>query len=192
MRIAYLLCVGLIVTAISNAAFADEKESKKVPPVLNFKMKGLDGKEVDLSKYQGRVVLFVNVASYCGYTRQYKGLQALYEKHSQDGLVIIGVPANEFGQQEPGSDKEIAEFCDSKYGVKFQLLSKVVVNGDGICPLYKFLTSKNTNPNFAGPIGWNFEKFLIGRNGEVVGRYESKVEPDDADFVKAIERELKK
>jgi len=124
-------------------AHAEKKGDKKVPPVLNFKMKSLDGKDVDLSKYQGKVIMFVNVASKCGYTKQYKELQAIYKKYEKEGFVIIGVPANEFGKQEPGTDEEIAEFCSSKYNVTFPLLSKVVVKGKGIAPLYEKLTSDN-------------------------------------------------
>src|SRR2546426_12570973 len=109
-------------------------------------MKGIDGKEVDLAKYKGKVVLFVNVASECGYTKQYKTLQALHDKYAKDGLAIVGVPANEFGGQEPGTNEQIAEFCSTKYNVKFDMLAKVVVKGDGICPLYKHLTAKETDP----------------------------------------------
>jgi glutathione peroxidase len=154
------LALALLIAAPSARPAEKEKgEKKMVPPVLAFKMKSLDGKEVDLAKYHGKVVLFVNVASQCGLTPQYKGLQALHDKYAARGLVIIGVPANEFGKQEPGTDAEISQFCTSNYGVKFDMLSKVVVKGDGICPLYKFLTSKETNPKFAGEIKWNFTKF---------------------------------
>jgi len=165
---------------------------KEVPPVLNFKMKGIDGKQVDLSKYQGKVVLFVNVASKCGYTPQYKGLEKLHEKYADQGLVIIGVPANQFGSQEPGTDAQIAKFCKTKYDVKFPMLSKVVVKGEGITPLYEYLTSKKTDPKFGGAIKWNFTKFLVGRNGEVVGRFEPKVKPESEEMTGAIEAELKK
>ena len=177
-------------------ALADEKKEwkgdKKVAPALNFTMKDIDGKDVELSKYQGKVVLFVNVASQCGLTPQYEALQKLHEKYGKEGLVIIGVPANEFGRQEPGANAEIKEFCSSKYGVKFAMMSKMVVKGNGICPLYRFLTSKETNPKFAGPITWNFEKFLVGRNGEVVSRFEPRVEPENDKVTTAIEAELKK
>ena len=166
------------------------KPEKKVTGALNFTMKGIDGKPVDLSQYKGKVVLIVNVASECGYTKQYKGLQRLYDKHKNDGLVIVGVPANEFGRQEPGSDKEIAEFCSSKYNVTFPMLSKVVVKGEGITPLYKYLTSKETDPKFAGDIKWNFTKFLINRKGEIVNRFEPKVTPEA--LTPAVEAELKK
>jgi glutathione peroxidase len=168
-------------------------DGKKAASALGFTMKTIDGKEVSLGdKYKGKVVLFVNVASKCGLTPQYKDLEALHEKYADKGLCIVGVPANEFGKQEPGTDKEISEFCTSKYGVKFDMMSKVVVKGDGICPLYQFLTGKDSNPKYAGEIQWNFTKFLVGKNGEVVGRFEPRVKPTAADVVKAIETELAK
>jgi len=187
MRLAIVLSAALVCTA---TALADDKGDKKVGPALNFKMKGIDGKEVDLSQYQGKVVLYVNVASKCGLTPQYSGLQKLHDKYNKDGLVIIGVPANEFGEQEPGTDAEIKEFCTTNYGVKFPMLSKVVVKGEGTCPLYKFLTGKDAK--FPGDISWNFEKFLVGRNGEVASRFKPTVKPDDAKFIQALEAELKK
>ena len=162
-----------------------QAEDKKVDSVLNVKMKGIDGKEVDLSTYKGKVILFVNVASKCGYTPQYKGLQALHEKYNKDGLVIIGVPCNQFGKQEPGSDKEIAEFCETNYKVTFPLLSKVDVNGEAACPLYRTLTEQK-----GGKIKWNFTKFLIGKNGQIVERFEPKDTP--ASISTKIEAELKK
>lgn len=183
------LLAGLLALAPA-AARAESKGDKKVPSVLNYKMKGLDGKEVDLSKYQGKVVLFVNVASKCGLTPQYTGLQKLYDKYGKEGFVVIGVPANEFGSQEPGSDKEIAKFCTDKYNVTFPMLSKVVVKGDGIAPLYDHLTSKDKDPKFAGEIKWNFTKFLIGKNGEIVNRFEPRVDPEK--LTDAIEAELAK
>jgi glutathione peroxidase len=191
MRFVRVIAVLAFATA---PALADDKEKgdTKVAPVLNFKMKGIDGKDVELSKLQGKVVMFVNVASKCGLTPQYDALEKLHEKYSKDGLVIVGVPANEFGKQEPGTDAEIKEFCTSNYGVKFTMLSKVVVKGKGICPLYEFLTGKDTNPNFAGPIKWNFEKFIVGRSGEVIARFEPTVKPEEPKVVEAIEAELKK
>jgi glutathione peroxidase len=191
-RVFALLTGAVLLVGVAGLSRADDKGEPTVPPVLDFRMKDIAGKDVNLSQYEGKVVLLVNVASRCGYTPQYKGLQALYEKYTKDGLVVIGVPANEFGRQEPGTDTEIAEFCSSKYNVTFPMMSKVVVKGTGICPLYKFLTSKETNPKFAGDISWNFEKFLIARNGEVVNRFKSAVAPESAEFVKAIEEELKK
>jgi glutathione peroxidase len=190
MRILFGAAAALL---LGPALHAEGKaEKKKVPAVLNFKMKSLDGKEVDLSKYQGKVVLIVNVASECGFTKQYEGLQALYKKHAKDGLVILGVPANEFGAQEPGTDKEIAKFCKSNYGVTFPMLSKVVVKGKGICPLYKHLTSKDTNPKFGGDVKWNFTKFLVARDGTIVNRFEPAVAPESAKLTKAVQAELKK
>jgi glutathione peroxidase len=167
-------------------------DEKKVPAVLNFKMAGLDGKEVDLSRYAGKVVLIVNVASHCGFTPQYKGLEALHEKYAKEGLVVLGVPSNDFGRQEPGTSEEIAKFCDSKYHVKFDMLAKVPVKGEEQVPLYKYLTSKETNPKSAGPIKWNFTKFLIGRSGEIVARFESPVKPESEKVVTTIEAELAK
>jgi glutathione peroxidase len=178
-----LMSVGVLsLTAGVKAADA--------PAALNFKMKSIDGKEIDLAKYKGKVVLFVNVASECGYTPQYAGLQKLYATHEKDGLVVIGVPANEFGQQEPGSNAEIAQFCERNYKVTFPMLAKVVVQGKGVCPLYAYLTSKESG--FGGDVGWNFEKFLIGRDGKIAARFKSDVEPDADVFVKAIKTELEK
>jgi glutathione peroxidase len=184
------MCLAFAASALTGGA--GEKGGSKVPAVLNFKMTGLDGKEIDLAQFKGKVVLFVNVASECGYTPQYKPLQEIYARHAKDGLVIIGVPCNQFGRQEPGSSKEIAEFCKKNYGVTFPMLAKIDVNGNNACPLYKFLTAKETNPNFAGKIGWNFEKFLIGRKGEVVARFASDVDPEGETFLKAIRDELNK
>lgn len=187
-----LLASLLAVTAIVAVVHAAEKGDKKVPPVLNFTMTTLDGKPVELSRYQGKVILIVNVASKCGYTPQYKGLQALHDKYADKGLVVLGVPANEFGKQEPGSNADISDFCQKNYGVKFDMLAKVVVKGKDICPLYQYLTSKETNPTTGGDIKWNFTKFLIGRNGEVVARFEPKVAPESAECTQAIEKELAK
>src|SRR5438128_4895134 len=146
MRSVVSVLAGLLTL---SAIFADEKGDKKVPPVLNFKMKTLAGKEVDLSQYQGKPLLIVNVASRCGYTPQYEGLQALHEKYAKEGLVVLGVPSNDFGMQEPGTSEQIAQFCKSKYGVKFDLTEKVSVKeGEDQAPLYKYLTSKETDPKF--------------------------------------------
>jgi glutathione peroxidase len=177
---------------IASLAFADEKGDNKVPPVLNFKMKTLAGTEVDLSQYQGKPILIVNVASKCGYTPQYKGLQALHDKYAKEGLVVLGVPSNDFLQQEPGTSEEIAEFCQKNYGVKFDMLEKVVVKGPDKVPLYKYLTSKETDPKFGGEIKWNFTKFLIGRDGAIVARFEPGVKPESEKVTKAIEAELSK
>lgn len=193
MRVVVGLVAGMLLLAPVFVGAADKKKGdKKVAPALNFKMKGIDGKEVDLSKYQGKVVLIVNVASKCGNTPQYKGLQELYEKYGKEGFVILGVPANNFGKQEPGTNEEIAQFCSSKYHVTFPMLAKVSVKGEDKCPLYKYLTSKETDPKFGGEVPWNFEKFLIGRNGQVVDRFNHRVKPETEKVVKSIESELKK
>lgn len=186
------VAASLMLAVVSGIVSSEEKGARKVPAVLNFKMKKLTGGEVNLADYKGKVVLFVNVASECGLTPQYKELEALHEKYSDKGLAVIGVPANEFGGQEPGSDETIAKFCADKYSVKFDMLSKVVVKGEGICPLYKHLTSKDTDPKFSGDITWNFEKFLVGRNGEIVARFAPKVKPSSEEVIKAIETELAK
>jgi glutathione peroxidase len=165
-------------------------EGKKVSGPLSFTMKGIDGKDVDLSKYKGKVVVFVNVASQCGLTPQYKGLQQMHDKYAKDGLVIIGVPCNQFNKQEPGSDKEIAEFCTKEYNVTFPMLSKVQVNGDGACDLFKYLNSKKKNPKGEAKIDWNFTKFLINKKGEVAARFEPRSEPET--MIEVIEAELKK
>jgi glutathione peroxidase len=189
MRCIRLLMAASAVAILAGPAAADEKGDKKVGPALNFKMKGIDGKDVDLSQYQGKVVMFVNVASRCGLTPQYAGLEKLHEKYGPQGLVIVGVPANEFLQQEPGTDAEISQFCTNKYGVKFVMLSKVVVKGDGITPLYKYLTN-DAGEKFSGPITWNFEKFIVNRQGEVVARFAPRTAPEDPKMTSAIEAEL--
>ena len=159
------------------------------PQPLSGEVKKLDGTPVDLAKYKGKVVLIVNVASRCGYTPQYTGLQKLYYTYKDKGLVVLGFPANEFGGQEPGSDADIATFCSTKYGVTFDMFSKIIVKGPQKAPLYKTLTESATTP---GEVAWNFEKFLIGREGGIVGRYKSGVAPEDAKLITAIEAELGK
>jgi glutathione peroxidase len=191
-RVVVWLAGLLVVAAAVPQVRAEDKGVAKVTSPLQFKMTSLDGKTTDLAQYKGKVVLIVNVASKCGYTPQYKVLQELYAKHAKDGLVIVGVPANDFGKQEPGNNEEIATFCEKNYGVTFPMLAKVVVKGEDQCPLYRLLTSKDTNPKFAGAIRWNFEKFLIGRDGEVVARFNSDVDPASDAFQKAIRTELEK
>jgi glutathione peroxidase len=156
--------------------------------VYDFKMKDIDGKNVNLKKYKGKVVMIVNTASKCGYTPQYEGLEAIYKKYKDQDFVVLGFPANNFRGQEPGTDKEIKEFCTLKYDVTFPMFSKISVKGEDQHPLYKFLTEKETNPQFAGDITWNFNKFLIGKDGKVVARYETKIKPDDATVTAEIEK----
>ncbi len=164
--------------------------AKKDTSVLDFHVKDIDGKDVDLAKYKGKVLLIVNTASQCGLTPQYKELEELYEKNKDKGFEILAFPANEFGKQEPGSNEEIKEFCSTKYKVTFPLFSKIVVKGEGIDPLYEYLTSKETNPKFAGEIKWNFNKFLVNKKGEVIARFEPKVKPSTKEVTTAIEDAL--
>ena len=157
---------------------------------LGFVVKDIDGRDVDLRDYRGKVVLIVNVASRCGYTKQYAGLEALYEKYKDRGLVVVGFPANNFGGQEPGTEAEIKTFCTEKFGVTFPMMSKISVKGADKHPLYRYLTEPPTAGDFAGEIGWNFTKFLVDRDGRVLGRFNSKVEPDDQQLVNMIEKAL--
>lgn len=161
-----------------------------VAPALGFILKDIDGKPVNLARYQGNVVLAVNVASFCGNTPQYKSLQAMYEKYKEKGFVVLGFPANEFGKQEPGTNQEIKEFCTGKYNVTFPMFSKIVVKGEGQTPLYKFLTNKETNPKFGGDIEWNFAKFLINRKGEVVARFKAFTDPLKPEVAAQVEKQL--
>jgi glutathione peroxidase len=159
--------------------------------VLDFSMKSIDGKEVKLDAYRGKVLLLVNVASKCGYTPQYEGLQALYAKYADLGLVVMGFPANNFMGQEPGTDEEIKTFCQVKYKVLFPMFSKISVKGGDIHPLYRFLTSKETNPEFSGDISWNFNKFLVDRSGKVIARFDTREKPESDKIMQAIEQALK-
>jgi glutathione peroxidase len=163
---------------------------KKAKSVLDFHVKDIDGKDVELSGYKGKVLLIVNTASQCGHTHQYKDMEAIYEKYKDQGFEVLAFPANEFGGQEPGKNDDIKEFCTTKYKVTFPLFSKIVAKGKGIDPLYEFLTSRDTNPKFAGVIGWNFAKFLVNRKGEVIARFNPEVNPSTAPVTKAIETAL--
>ncbi len=162
-----------------------------VKSIHEITVKDIDGKSFKLDRYKGNVILIVNVASQCGYTPQYEGLQKLYEKYQSRGFVILGFPANNFGGQEPGSEAEIKEFCSSNYNVKFPMFSKVSAAGADIHPLYKYLTEKETNPQFAGKITWNFNKFLIDRTGKPLARFETSEKPESARIAQAIESALK-
>jgi glutathione peroxidase len=182
-----ILALGLIFS-YSNCA----KETEPLPQsIYSISVKTIDGKTMDLSAYKGKVVFIVNVASKCGFTHQYKGLETLYETYKDKGLIILGFPSNDFAWQEPGSDSEIATFCKSTYNVSFPMFSKVKTNGGNAHPLYKYLCGKSSNPDFSGRITWNFNKFLIDRNGKVIARFGSKDEPLDRDVIDAIEKALK-
>jgi glutathione peroxidase len=158
--------------------------------IHDFSAKTIDGKDKNLADYRGRVALIVNVASECGLTPQYSALEALHNAYAERGLSVLGFPANEFGAQEPGTDAQIKEFCTSRFGVQFDMFAKVKVKGPGIHPLFDFLTSSATNPTSPGEIKWNFNKFLVGKNGEILARFEPPVDPASADVKLAIEKAL--
>ena len=187
MRFAAVLVAAAAIFAASVSAQAEEKSKS----VLNHKMKSLDGQQVDLAKkYKGKVVLVVNVASQCGLTPHYEGLQALHEKLGKEGLAVAGFPCNQFGRQEPGTAQEIRQFCTDNYNVSFDMFDKVEVNGEGACKLYKQLTAIDSKPAGKGKVQWNFEKFLIGRDGQVVARFAPRTKPDDPKLLKAIKGAL--
>jgi len=152
--------------------------------IYTFKIKDIRGNEISLSKYKGSPLLIVNVASKCGYTYQYENLEKVYKKYKAKGLKVVGFPANNFGSQEPGSNEEIAKFCKLKYDVSFDMMSKISVKGADKHPLYKYLTEEASKK---GEVGWNFEKFLIDKNGNIVDRFESSVEPDSDKITKSLE-----
>lgn len=181
------LALGCLMTAPISA---NDGSSAKHTDALDFTAETIDGDTVNLHDYEGKVVLIVNVASKCGYTKQYAGLQDLYEKHADQGFVILGFPCNQFGRQEPGTNAEVKQFCTSKFGVTFPMMSKVKVNSAEAADLYKYLTSQSTEPRGKGPIKWNFEKFLIGRDGQIVNRFGSAVKPLDPELVDAVKRSL--
>lgn len=186
---------GLFVLTILGTAFvlyqhSGTSVSAKAASIYDFKMKDIDGKDVKLKQYKGNVLLVVNTASKCGYTPQYESLQATFDKYKGRGFYVLGFPANNFGGQEPGTAAEIKEFCTTKYKVTFPMFAKISVKGEDQDPLYAYLTSKETNPEFAGDISWNFNKFLIDRKGKIVARFTSKDKPDSEAVTQAIEKYL--
>jgi glutathione peroxidase len=158
--------------------------------VHDFTVKTITGSDKSLADYKGKVLLVVNVASACGLTPQYEGLEKLHEEYAAKGLAVLGFPANDFGAQEPGTEAEIQAFCTTKFGAKFDMFSKVAVKGDATAPLFGWLQGKETNPAFGGPIKWNFNKFLVGKDGKVIGRFEPQVEPLSPEVKGAIEKAL--
>ena len=189
-KVSAAIMILALAVVVCSSALAAEKEASDV---LELEMKAIDGKRVELAdKYDGKVVLVVNVASKCGLTPQYGGLQKLHEKYADQGLIVAGFPCNQFAGQEPGSETEISQFCKQNYGVSFDLFSKIEVNGEGQCELYERLTSEDAGAKFPGKIKWNFEKFLINRDGEVVARFDPPVKPESDEVVSAIEAELGK
>jgi glutathione peroxidase len=181
-----LLCAAITLLAAPGSSPAAPRS------IYDFTMKSIDGNPVNLGSYKGKVVLLVNVASKCGFTPQYAGLEKLYEKYKDRGFVIIGVPANNFAQQEPGTNEEIKTFCSRKYNVTFPMMAKVSVLGDDKTPLYVYLTDKSSDPKFAGDIKWNFTKFLFDREGKPAARFEPAVTPDSPEVAAAIEAALVK
>jgi len=197
-----MLKAGLVILIIAVAAAAAAaykygfilNPSPSAPPLeksfYDFTMKDIDGRDVKLDAYRGKVVMIVNVASKCGFTPQYEGLQALYEKNKDKGFVILGFPANNFLSQEPGTDAEIKEFCSTKYNVTFPMFAKISVKGKDQHPLYTFLTNKQSDPEFAGDVTWNFNKFLLDREGKVVARFGSQDTPESETVTAAVAKSL--
>jgi glutathione peroxidase len=185
------LFIGGLITAYGFVSASIPNAAPKAKSVLDFTVKNIDGKDVKLKTYKGNVLLIVNTASKCGYTPQYEGLQTIYDEYKSQGFAVLGFPANNFGGQEPGTASEIKEFCETKYKVKFPMFAKVSVKGTDQDELFRFLTSKETNPNFAGDISWNFNKFLVDRKGKVVARFSSKETPQSDAVKQAIEKYLK-
>lgn len=190
-KLIIIASIFLIVNLISASDKSlKTNEGKNMESVYEFSVKDINGKDVSLSDFKGKVLLIVNVASKCGYTRQYSGLQKIYDKYKEQGFEILAFPCNDFGGQEPGTNEEIAEFCSTNFNVTFPLFDKIKVLGEDKNPLYKMLTN-NSNVE-KGDINWNFEKFLISKEGEVIARYKSSVEPESDAVAKAIEQELNK
>jgi glutathione peroxidase len=174
----YLLTIAIVAMFSSFTLKGD-------PTIHAFKVKSIEGGVIDFSKFKGKKILVVNTASKCGYTPQYEALEKVYEEY-KDKLVIVGFPANNFKEQEPGSDTEISEFCKARYGVKFPLASKVSVKGDDTAPIYKWLTTKTENGVLDATIAWNFNKFLLDENGKMIAYFPSKVTPDSEEILKYL------
>ena len=177
----YLLVGAIVIMATSLFAGSG---------LYSFTLNSIDGKPAPLADYKGKIVLIVNVASQCGYTPQYSALEAIFEKYKDQGFVVLGFPANNFGAQEPGTNEEIKSFCSRKYSVTFPMYAKISVKGADKAPLYQYLTEQ-TGPAIAGDIKWNFTKFLVDRNGNVVQRFEPAITPDSKELTAAIEKQLK-
>ncbi len=189
-RVTLSFAAALILIMSAAAVGNINPTATEMAGVFEFTMKSLDGESVDLERYRGTIVLIVNVASECGYTYQYEGLQNLHEKYADQGLAVLGFPSNDFGRQEPGSAAEIQDFCERNFGVEFDMFAKIVVRGPNKVPLYDYLTSSATNSESPGEVEWNFEKFLIGRDGEIIGRFRSAVEPESRQITRAIDSAL--
>ena len=192
LQIKSFLAAALVLPAALLPLKASESKMAEINSPLRFTMADIDGKMVDLAQYKGKVVLIVNTASKCGLTPQYEALQAIHEKYSDRGFTVLAFPANNFKNQEPGTNEEIKSFCTLNYNVSFPLFSKISLKGDDIHPLYQYLTSEDTNPGFAGEISWNFTKFLVNRQGRVAARFEPRTKPDSEEVVEAVEKALEK
>lgn len=182
---------AIVLPAVAEGRDSGNHARSAAAPALNFTVTSIDGKPVKLTRYQGQVILIVNVASLCGNTPQYAGLEKVYATYKAKGFTILAFPANDFLHQEPGSNAEIKQFCTSKYHVTFPIFSKIVVKGDGQAPLYHYLTDKATDPKFGGDIDWNFAKFLLNRKGEIVARFPAGEDPLKPEVTRAIEEQLK-
>jgi glutathione peroxidase len=174
--------------SMASPSYEGAKAVNKAGTFYDFKVTDIDGKEMKLSEFKGKVLLVVNVASKCGNTPQYAGLEAMYKKYKDKGFAILGFPANQFGAQEPGTNAQIKEFCSATYHVNFPMFSKIVVKGDGIHPLYQWLIANSDRPT--DEIEWNFAKFLIGRDGKELKRFDPKTQPDSDEIVSAVESAL--
>lgn len=190
MKTLSALSVAILFLVLSVYPLTAQHSASEKNNVHNFIVKDIDGQDISLEQYEGKVLLIVNTASKCGFTPQYEGLQALYEEYKDDGLVILGFPANNFGGQEPGTDEQIQEFCTVNFGVTFPMFSKISVKGSEQHPLYQYLTSKETNPEYGGAITWNFNKFLVNEEGKVINRFASKDAPQSDKVVTAIKGAL--
>jgi glutathione peroxidase len=169
----------------NNTEMSTLQSSDSLPTIHTIQVESLQGGTINLADFKGKKILIVNTASECGYTPQYKALQSLYAAH-KDKLVVLGVPSNDFGGQEPGTNAEIGSFCEKNYGVTFPLASKSIVTGDQMCPLYQWLTQKTKNGVLDATIGWNFNKFLLDENGHLIKKFESKVAPEDPEILNAL------
>ena len=176
--------------AVELAGAASAQEGAPMPSIYDFTLKDIAGRDRSLAEFRGQVLLVVNVASKCGFTKQYAGLEKLYQAHKDRGFAVLGFPANDFWGQEPGTETEIKNFCRLTYGVTFPMFSKISVKGKAIHPLYVFLTDEKLHPGAGGPISWNFNKFLIGRDGAVLAHFGSRTAPDDPELAAAIETAL--
>ena len=193
IRTLWLVSAACVTTLRGADQAAPQPTPGDAPKTIHsFTMRDIDDSEVALSSYKGKVMLVVNVASKCGFTGQYEGLEKLYETYREQGLVVLGFPANDFLKQEPGTNEEIKQFCTLTYGVTFPMFAKIAVKGKDIHPLYAYLTSPVTNPGHSGAISWNFNKFLVGRDGAILARFGSRTKPDDKDLVAAVEAALAK